>query len=63
MLLDFAKNDCYPEFQQIGLYQKERPFCKRASKYSLSNLVITYFINGVFERNVENSFLFPIYSY
>ena len=63
MLLDFAKNDCYPEFQQIGLYQKERPFCKRAQEYSLSNLVITYFINEVFERNVENSFLFPIYSY
>ena len=33
----------------MGWSQKERPFCKKTSEYSLSNLVITYFIDGVFE--------------
>ena len=32
---------------------EERPFCKKTSEYSLSNLVFTYLLNGVFEKTMK----------
>ena len=32
---------------------EERPFCKKTSEYSLSNLVFTYLLNGVVEKTMK----------
>ena len=37
----------------MGWSQKERPFCKKTSEYSLSNLVFTYLHNGIFEKMMK----------